>query len=414
MGSVTNDTNQQKHMMMKPAANPTNDKADTTTNTLFKSFEDMPLHTHLLRGVYAHGFEAPSPIQQKSIVPFVRGGDILAQAQSGTGKTGAFSIGVLQRIDVRHSVPQAVVLAPTRELAAQTHEVLCALGSYLLPSASACQLFVGGTRVTDDLKRPQAGCMITVGTPGRVEDLIKRGALRTNSLKTIVLDEADEMLSQGFDEQVYNIFKYLPKDIQVALFSATVPEDVQAVSRRFMRNPTEILVDTEELSLKGIKQFYVAVDEADKLGVVMDLYESVSIAQSVIFANKREKVNWLAEQLGAHHHTVAHMHSDMGKGDRAKVMDQFRSGSSRVLVSTDLISRGIDVHHVNIVINFDLSDNLECYIHRIGRSGRFGRKGIAINLVSQRDLPLLRQLEAHYKIVIEELPMDFSTYLEDE
>lgn len=375
------------------------------------SFDDMPLHQNLLRGIYSYGFEKPSAIQQRAIVPFIRSGDIIAQAQSGTGKTGAFSIGLLQRVDFRHKNLQGLVLSPTRELAQQTHSVISQIGEYLADGAPFCHTFIGGTRVQEDLKKLQAGVIVAVGTPGRVADVIKRGALRTESLRVLVLDEADEMLSQGFSDQIYEIFKFLPKDIQVALFSATMPEDVLELTKKFMRNPTRILVKRESLTLEGIKQFFVAVEEEHKLDTLMDLYESVSIAQSVIFANTRRKVDWIAEQLNNNNHTVSSMHAEMAKGDREKVMSTFRSGSSRVLVTTDLVARGIDVHHVNIVINFDLPANKENYLHRIGRGGRYGRKGVAINFVSQRDVDLLKEIEAHYHTQIEELPMDFAAYL---
>jgi len=244
-----------------------------------------------------------------------------------------------------------------------------------------------------------------------VYDVIKRGALRTDSLKVLVLDEADEMLSQGFSEQIYEIFKFLPKDVQVALFSATMPDEVLELTKKFMRSPIRILVKKESLTLEGIKQFYVAVEEEHKLETLMDLYESVSIAQSVIFANTRRKVDWIAEQLNKNHHTVSFMHADMQKGEREKVMSTFRSGSSRVLITTDLVARGIDVQHVNIVINFDLPLNKENYLHRIGRGGRYGRKGVAINFVTQKDVDTLKEIEGHYHTQIEELPMDFAAYL---
>lgn len=375
------------------------------------TFDDMPLHQNLLRGIYSYGFEKPSAIQQRAIAPFIRGGDIIAQAQSGTGKTGAFAIGLLQRVDFRHRTLQGLVLSPTRELAQQTHTVISAIGDYLSEGSAFCHTFVGGTRVQEDLKKLQAGVVVAVGTPGRVSDVIKRGALRTDSLRVLILDEADEMLSQGFSDQIYEIFKFLPKDIQVALFSATMPEDVLELTKKFMRTPTRILVKRDALTLEGIKQFYVAVEEEHKLDTLMDLYESVSIAQSVIFANTRRKVDWIAEQLNQHNHTVSSMHAEMAKGEREKVMATFRSGSSRVLVTTDLVARGIDVHHVNIVINFDLPSNKESYLHRIGRGGRYGRKGVAINFVSQRDVDLLKEIEQHYHTQIEELPMDFAAYL---
>lgn len=375
------------------------------------SFDDMPLHKNLLRGIYSYGFEKPSNIQQRAITPFTRGGDIIAQAQSGTGKTGAFSIGLLQRVDFRRPVVQGLVLSPTRELALQTADVITHIGEFLADGTEFCKTFVGGTRVQDDLRKLQNGVIVAVGTPGRVSDVTKRGALRTEAMRVLVLDEADEMLSQGFAEQIYEIFRYLPKDIQVALFSATMPDDVLELTKKFMRDPVRILVKRESLTLEGIKQFFIAVEEDHKLDTLMDLYETVSIAQSVIFTNTRRKVDWLAEKLNESNHTVSSMHAEMPKADRERVMNTFRSGSSRVLVTTDLVSRGIDVHHVNIVINYDLPASKESYLHRIGRGGRYGRKGVAINFVTEKDVDLLRDIEAHYHTQIDELPVDFAAYL---
>jgi translation initiation factor 4A len=377
------------------------------------SFDEMPLHTNLLRGIYSYGFEKPSAIQQRAVVPFINGGDIIAQAQSGTGKTGAFSIGLLQRMDLTTKKVQGLVLSPTRELAIQTEQVISHIGDFLADGNTAfCATFVGGTRVVDDIRKLDSGVIVAVGTPGRVFDVIKRGALRAETLKVLVLDEADEMLSQGFSEQIYEIFKFLPKDIQVALFSATMPPDVLDLTSKFMREPRRILVKKEALTLEGIKQFYVAVEEEYKLETLMDLYDSVSIAQSVIFCNTRRKVDWLADQMNQKQFTVSFMHADMPKGEREKVMATFRSGSSRVLITTDLLSRGIDVQHVSIVINFDLPANRESYLHRIGRSGRYGRKGVAINLVTARDVQTLKELESFYNTQVDELPMNFAEHLE--
>jgi len=383
---------------------------DSTDVPVIESFDDMELNNNLLRGIYSYGFEKPSAIQQRSIVPFIKGGDIIAQAQSGTGKTGAFTIGLLQRMDFELKQCQALVLSPTRELAIQTENVISTIGEYL--AQNICHVFVGGTRVGDDLRRLQAGVIVAVGTPGRVYDMIKRGALRTDGLKVLVLDESDEMLSQGFSEQIYEIFRYLPQAVQVALYSATMPDDVLELAKKFMRSPTRILVKKEQITLEGIKQFYVAVEEEFKLETLMDLYETVSIAQSVIFCNFRRKVDWLTGEMNNKKFTVSAMHSDMSKADREKIMNTFKSGSSRVLISTDLLARGIDVQHVSIVINYDVPAQKESYLHRIGRSGRYGRKGVAINFVTEKDYPLLKELETFYHTQIEELPMDFAKYLE--
>lgn len=378
------------------------------------SFEDMPLHLSLLRGVYAYGFEKPSLIQQRAIVPITRGADVVAQAQSGTGKTGAFAIGLLQRVDFRRRVPQALILSPTRELAMQTHEVVAGIGQYLAEGEEFCRGFVGRTRVQDDVSQLKAGVLVAVGTPGRVDQLIRMGSLRVDTLRVIVLDEADEMLSQGFADQVCGIFKYVPRDVQLVLVSATMPGEVMALSAKLMRpNCIRILVEASQLTLEGLKQFYVAVPEEDKLDTLIDLYQSISVAQSVIFGNSRRRVDHVSDYLNTRRYAVSALHSELGDADRRQVMRTFRNGVTRVLVTTDLVARGIDVHHVNVVVNFDMPVSPEVYLHRIGRSARFARRGIAINFVSEREVELLRKIEAHYSIEIPELPMDFAVHLGD-
>lgn len=381
-----------------------------------QTFDDMPLHQNLLRGIYAHGFEKPSPIQMQTIVPVVRGGDVIGQAQSGTGKTGAFSIGLLQRMDFRGGGgTQAIVLSPTRELAEQTHGVISDIGFYAAGQEPFAALFVGGTRSIDDVKRLGSGRVtVAVGTPGRIVELIKRGALRVADLKILVLDEADEMLSQGFAEQVLEVFRFAPRDVQIALFSATMPPEVLDLTQRFMRNPTRVLMPTEELTLKGIRQYYVAVDDDQKVNVLLDLYESISIAQAVVFAGRRSTVESIGAVLAQQSHSVGTMHADVGRAERTAVMRSFKRGELRVLVTSDLMARGIDVQHVNVVVNYDLPASVESYLHRIGRSGRYGRRGVAINLVSARDKAQLRALEEHYHTSIEELPMNFCDFLAED
>jgi len=339
------------------------------------SFDDMNLKSELLRGVYAYGFERPSAIQQRAIMPVIKGHDVIAQAQSGTGKTATFSISVLQKIDPAVKQCQALILAPTRELAQQIQKVVVAIGDFMNVECHAC---IGGTSVRDDMKALQDGPQVVVGTPGRVHDMIQRRFLRTDAMKMFVLDEADEMLSRGFTEQIYDIFQLLPQSTQVVLLSATMPQDVLEVTTKFMRDPVRILVKKDELTLEGIKQFYIAVEKEEwKLDTLSDLYETVTITQAVIFCNTRKKVDWLTDRLTARDFTVSAMHGDMDQAQRDLIMKEFRSGSSRVLIATDLLARGIDVQQVSLVINYDLPANRENYIHRIGRGGRFGRKGVA-------------------------------------
>lgn len=297
-----------------------------------------------------------------------------------------------------------MILAPTRELAQQIQKVVVAIGDFMQIECHAC---IGGTSVRDDMKALQDGPQVVVGTPGRVHDMIQRRVLRTDSMKMFVLDEADEMLSRGFTEQIYDIFQLLPQSTQVVLLSATMPQDVLEVTTKFMRDPVRILVKKDELTLEGIKQFYIAVEKEDwKLDTLSDLYETVTITQAVIFCNTRRKVDWLTDKLTARDFTVSAMHGDMDQTQRDVIMKEFRSGSSRVLIATDLLARGIDVQQVSLVINYDLPANRENYIHRIGRGGRFGRKGVAINFVTADDVRMMREIEQFYSTQIEEMPMN--------
>lgn len=371
---------------------------------IIDNFDDMSLREELLRGIYAYGFEKPSAIQQRAIIPCIKGMDVIAQAQSGTGKTATFSIAILQQIDMALKECQALILAPTRELAQQIQKVVIALGDYMNAQCHAC---IGGTNVREDIRKLEKGIHTVVGTPGRVFDMISRKALRTNSIRIFVLDEADEMLSRGFKDQIYDVFRTLNSNIQVILLSATMPSDVLDVTKCFMRNPIRILVKKEELTLEGIKQFYVAVDREEwKLDTLCDLYETLTITQAVIFCNTRRKVDWLTEKMHERDFTVSALHGDMGQKERDVIMREFRSGSSRVLITTDLLARGIDVQQVSLVINFDLPTNRENYIHRIGRGGRFGRKGVAINFVTEEDKRTLKDIEGFYNTEIEEMPMN--------
>jgi len=380
---------------------------------VYDSFDDMELQEDLLRGIYSYGFERPSAIQQRAIMPVADGRDVIGQAQSGTGKTAAFLVGALQRLDSRGSGrgagPQALLLAPTRELATQIHGVAEALGDRI---GLRCHVCVGGTARRDDAERLRQGQHVVVGTPGRIHDLLEKRLLRADDLRIFVLDEADEMLSVGFLEKIYQIFKLLPPEVQVCLFSATMPPDILDLTTKFMRDPVRILVKAEALTLEGILQYYVALDkEAHKLDVLCDLFETLTITQSIIYCNTRRNADFLENQMTRQDFTVSVMHADLDQEARNLVMREFKSGSSRVLISTDLLARGIDVQQVSLVINYDLPSKVETYLHRIGRSGRYGRKGVAINFVTGRDVRHLRDIERYYRTQIEELPADIAERL---
>lgn len=386
-----------------------NGEIESNWNEVVDNFDDMELKAELLRGVYSYGFERPSAIQQRAIVPCTKGRDVIAQAQSGTGKTATFAVSVLQRIDTTRPECQALILAPTRELATQSLDVLENLGQYTDVKTMGC---IGGTRVQDDMARLEQGVHVIVGTPGRVFHMINTGSLDVSKLGVFVLDEADEMLSFGFTEQIYDIFQTLPKDVQVILISATMPDDVLEVTKRFMRDPIRILVKKEQLTLEGIRQFFVDVGKEEwKLETLSDIWKTITISQAVIFCNTRRKVDWLTDQLRGRGHQVSCTHGDMSQDERNLIMKEFRAGSTRVLITTDLLARGIDVQQVSLVINYDLPSNRENYLHRIGRSGRFGRKGVAINFVTGDDVRRLKELEEFYNTQIDEMPKNVADYL---
>lgn len=371
---------------------------------VIEKWENLDCNASLLRGVYAYGFENPSPIQQKAIYPILDKKDIIAQAQSGTGKTGCFTIGVLERIDIAISKPQALILSPTRELSHQTNDVIRSIGKFY--KSLKTQLLIGGTSIEKDIEALSSNPPhIIVGCPGRVHDMLRRGKLVTNNLKIIVLDEADEMLSQGFKEQVYNIFQFLNKDIQVALFSATLPESLAALTNKFMRDPIEILVKTQQLTLEGIKQHYVAVEnDSQKYDTLKDLYSVFSLSQCIIYCNSVKRVQDLYDAMIEDNFPVCQIHSNMDKIEREKNFKDFSSGMSRVLISSNVTARGIDVQQVSTVINFDIPKCVYTYLHRIGRSGRWGRKGMGINFVTRRDARYMRDIEQYYHTDITELP----------
>eukprot|EP00479_Gromia_sphaerica_P006667 TRINITY_DN1975_c0_g1_i2.p1 TRINITY_DN1975_c0_g1~~TRINITY_DN1975_c0_g1_i2.p1 ORF type:complete len:371 (-),score=112.07 TRINITY_DN1975_c0_g1_i2:168-1280(-) len=365
----------------------------------------MNLREELLRGIYSYGFEKPSAIQMRGIVPVITGRDVIAQAQSGTGKTATFCVGTLQNMNLEDKSCQVLVMAPTRELALQIHDVYDSLGTHMTGLRShAC---VGGTSVKQDILKIRDGVHVVVGTPGRVNHMVGKEILRLDRLATFVLDEADEMLSRGFRDQIYTTFQDLPSNVQVCLFSATMDEELMEIAKKFMRDPIRILVKKEEVTLDGIKQFYVAVEKEDwKLDTLCDLYETLTITQAIIYCNTRRKVDWLTDVLTQRDFTCSATHGEMSAQDREIVMKEFRSGSSRVMISTDLMGRGIDVRGVSLVINYDLPKQKESYVHRIGRSGRFGRKGVAINFVTNDDAQTLKEIEEYYSTQVEEMPMD--------
>lgn len=377
--------------------------------TQYKEFEQMGLKESILRGIYAYGFEHPSKIQSLAICPIIKGGDIIAQAQSGTGKTGTFVISTLERVDESIEGTQCIIVSHTRELAIQTQKVALALSHYTKINFVLC---IGKTNIQDARRELKNGPTVANGTPGRILDMINRKYLLTDKVKMLVLDEADEMLSSSFREQVKSIILSLPEDVQICIFSATMPQEALEITTRFMINPTRILVKHDELTLEGIKQFYVNVRENQyKFLTLCDIYQNLSIAQSIIFVNTKKCAEILNKKLTEKGFTVSMIHSEMEQTERTEIMTNFRAGSTRILISTDLLARGIDVHQVSLVINYDIPSDKECYIHRIGRSGRFGRRGRAINFATDRDLWKIEDLQRYYETQINELPENYKDVL---
>jgi translation initiation factor 4A len=372
------------------------------------TWDDLEIPPELLRGIYAYGFEKPSEIQRKSIAPVLAGRDVIAQAQSGMGKTGAFSIGTLGRIDVSKPKVQAILMAPTHELVKQTNSVIKALGS-MLPGLRVKTL-IGGTSIQEDADEIRDSCPhVVVGTAGRVYDMFRRRYLSGRDIRVMVLDEADEMLSQGFQQKIHQIFQFMPQDLQVVLFSATLPPEILELTKEFMRNPIRITMEAERLNLECITQYYIALrHDGDKYDTLKDLFSVISVNQTIIYCNSIHRVTDLYKAMTDEGFSVGYIHSSMDKVERDKAFQSFRTGGFRVLISSDITARGIDVQQVSTVINFDITRCPHKYLHRIGRSGRWGRKGMAINFVTRQDTETMRRIERHYGIEIKELPANFS------
>jgi len=385
-----------------------NDNIDTNIDIkTINTWDDFELKDDLLRGIYAYGFENPSEIQKKAILPIISGRDTIAQAQSGTGKTGAFSISTLQRIDINKKELQGLIIAPTHELAKQISTVIGSIGNSM--EGLNIKTMIGGTSVQQDIadihENPPH---VIVGCAGRIYDMIRRKNINANTIKMFVLDEADEMLSGAFKDQIYNIFQHFNSNIQVAIFSATMPEEILTLSNKFMRDPVKITMKKEELNLEGIQQYFIAIqNDFYKFEMLKQIFTMISVNQCIIYCNSVKRVIDLHRAMSDEGFSVCAIHSSMDKGERDNTFRNFRTGGYRVLISSNITARGIDVQQVATVINFDITNCVHTYLHRIGRSGRWGRKGLAINFVTKRDIGYMHNIEEHYKISINELPKDF-------
>jgi translation initiation factor 4A len=375
------------------------------------SWDELEVSPEILRGIFASGFDKPSPIQRRAIKPLMDGKDIIGQAQSGTGKTATFTIGALTHVKVEENTTQVLVLSPTRELSIQTANVMKMVGTMM--TGLRVQTLVGGSSIDEDASNLKNNVPhVIAGCPGRVYDMMRRNHIVSKNIKLIIMDEADEMLSTGFKEQVYNILQNLKNDVQVALFSATLPDYIHSITSKFMRNPVKIYVKAEQLTLEGISQYYVAVeDDMQKYDTLKDLYSFFSVSQCIIYANSVKRVSDLYDAMTEDGFPVCRIHSNMEKKDRDQAFLDFKTGRYRVLISSNVTSRGIDIQQVSVVINFDVPKCVHNYLHRIGRSGRWGRKGVGINLVTRRDMSKLREIEQHYSTQINEMPAAANAFI---
>ena len=378
----------------------------------YTSWDDMDIPVPLLRGIFSVGFERPSPIQQRAIVPMLKGRDVFAQAQSGTGKTAAFGVGALSRVDVAVNGVQAILLSHSRELALQTADTVIRLGS-MMPGLRVQTMYGGSAYELGD-----AGGLphVVCGCPGRVRYMLEQRKMATSSLRVVVIDEVDAMLSEANRDTMQYIFGTIPRGVQIAFFSATIPVQMMSIVNQIMQSPVHIAVKQDMLTLEGIKQYYVAIDDdPQKYNVLVDLYTKLAVSQCIIFCNSVPRVEKLYTSMKKDNFPVCRIHGQMLQPEREACIQKFRAGEYRVLISSDLTSRGFDVQQVSVVINFDvpkcgskgMGDGVHTYLHRIGRSGRWGRKGTAINFVTQRDIPYLKAIETHYHTQIEELPAEF-------
>ncbi len=354
------------------------------------TFADLGLSEPTLRAVTELGYEEPTPVQAQTIGRMLAGADVIAQAQTGTGKTAAFALPIVDRVDTGRHEPQALVLTPTRELAMQVAEAFHSYGKYR--GVTTLPIY-GGQPIDRQLRALQRGVHVVVGTPGRILDHIGRGTLRLEGVRAVVLDEADEMLAMGFIEDIEAILAETPAERQTALFSATMPGPIADLARRYMREPERITVAARQLTVPQIRQVYYEVGGRDKFEVLARVLDFETPTSAIIFCRTKSEVDSLGERLTARAYPAETLHGDLSQIQRDRVMQRFRSGQAELLVATDVAARGLDVEHVSHVINYDIPLDPEIYVHRIGRTGRAGRAGCAITLVKPRERGLLRTIE---------------------
>lgn len=384
-------------------------KTSDVTDTRGNEFEEFCLKRELLMGIFEKGWEKPSPIQEASIPIALSGKDILARAKNGTGKTGAYTIPILESVDSKKDVIQALVIVPTRELALQTSQICIELAKHL---EIKVMVTTGGTNLRDDIMRIYQKVQVVIATPGRILDLMDKNVANMDECKILVLDEADKLLSQDFQGMLDHVISRLPKERQILLYSATFPLTVKNFMEKHLHDPYEINL-MEELTLKGVTQYYAFVQERQKVHCLNTLFSKLQINQSIIFCNSTQRVELLAKKITELGYCCYYIHAKMAQAHRNRVFHDFRNGLCRNLVCSDLFTRGIDVQAVNVVINFDFPKMAETYLHRIGRSGRFGHLGIAINLITYEDRLALHRIEQELGTEIKPIPkvIDPSLYV---
>jgi len=408
IAKVNDDDNWKAGLNLPPV-----DKRKKTSDVITSKnidFKDFVLKRELLMGIYEKGWEEPSPIQAESIPVALLGGDLLARAKNGTGKSGAYLIPVLEKIDVKKGLIQAIILVPTRELALQTSQIAIELSKHI--EGMRVMVTTGGTNLRDDILRLESPVHVVVATPGRIADLMRKNVAKVHRCEMIVLDEADKLLSVDFRGMITEIVEFLPPTRQTLLFSATFPISVKAFMKDHMQSPYNINL-MNELTLKGITQYYAYVEEKKKVHCLNTLFSKLQINQSIIFCNSTHRVELLAKKITQLGYSSFYIHAKMKQEYRNRVFHDFRQGLCRNLVCSDLFTRGIDIQAVNVVINFDFPKMPETYLHRIGRSGRFGHLGLAVNLITHDDRFNLMRVEKELDTEVKPIPsnIDKSLYV---
>jgi ATP-dependent RNA helicase DDX6/DHH1 len=398
-GSLSPDEESWRKNLNLPAKDNRYQTEDVTL-TRGQEFEDYFLKRELLMGIFEKGFERPSPVQERAIPIILQNRNVLARAKNGTGKTAAFIIPCLEKTDPAKKHIQVLILIPTRELALQTSAVVRELGKHMKVE---CMVSTGGTSLKDDIMRLYKPVHVLVGTPGRILDLSEKGVAILTQCHTLIMDEADKLLSPEFEPLLEKLVLHCSPERQICLFSATFPVSVKKFKNKFIHHPYEINL-MDDLTLKGITQFYAFVEERQKVHCLHTLFTKLEINQSVIFCNSVNRVELLAKKITELGYSCFYIHAKMQQSHRNRVFHEFRNGSTRHLVSSDLFTRGIDIQSVNVVINFDFPKTSETYLHRIGRAGRFGHLGLAINLITFDDRFNLYRIESELATEIKPIP----------